>query len=69
MCTNESTKVNPLQWASSHKQIKAMPESEGPLFSYIVNDEITKSANTGDEWATIKYKMYAPVRHKIIEGN
>lgn len=49
MCTNESTKVNPLQWASSHKQIKAMPESEGPLFSYIVNDEITKSANTGDE--------------------
>lgn len=63
------TKVNPLQWASSHEQITVMPESEGPLFSYIANDEITKPANTGDEWATIKYKMYAPVRLKVIEGN
>lgn len=30
---------------------------------------LQRQQSTGDEWVTIKYKTYAPVRPKVIEKN
>lgn len=63
---------------------KSQPHSSGPAamnkaqlclnlrdhFSHILlMMRLQSQQNTGDEWATIKYKMYAPVRLKVTEGN